>query len=132
MKAHYYSLKEIEKKHAIYNVIIGERSNGKTYSICEKTVRSYFKDGSRMALIRRFKEDLTPRNIGELLTPHVELIKRLFEKDWKAVAIILGAGITGALVGLLVAINPLIGAVIGFAASGYITIAQNIGHDAII
>lgn len=62
----------------------------------------------------------------------VELIKRLFEKDWKAVAIILGAGITGALVGLLVAINPLMGAVIGFAASGYITIAQNIGHDAII
>lgn len=62
----------------------------------------------------------------------VEAIKRLFEKDWKAVAIILGAGITGALVGLLVAINPLIGAVIGFAASGYITIAQNIGHDAII
>ena len=62
----------------------------------------------------------------------VELIKRLFEKDWKAVAIIIGAGITGALVGLLVAINPLIGAVIGFAASGYITIAQNIGHDAII
>lgn len=62
----------------------------------------------------------------------VELIKRLFEKDWKAVAIILGAGITGALVGLLIAINPLIGAVIGFAASGYITIAQNIGHDAII
>lgn len=62
----------------------------------------------------------------------VELIKRLFEKDWKAVAIILGAGITGALVGLATAINPLIGAVVGFAASGYITIAQNIGHDAII
>lgn len=62
----------------------------------------------------------------------VEAIKRLFEKDWKAVAIILGAGITGALVALLIAINPLIGAVIGFAASGYITIAQNIGHDAII
>lgn len=62
----------------------------------------------------------------------VELIKRLFEKDWKAVAIILGAGITGALVGLAISVNPLIGAVIGFAASGYITIAQNIGHDAII
>ena len=29
----------------------------------------------------------------------VELIKRLFEKDWKAVAIIAGAGATGALVG---------------------------------
>lgn len=62
----------------------------------------------------------------------VEAIKRLFEKDWKAVAIILGAGITGALVGLAISVNPLIGAVVGFAASGYITIAQNIGHDAII
>lgn len=60
----------------------------------------------------------------------VELIKRAFEKDWKAVAIILGAGITGALVALLININPLIGAVVGLAASGFVTIAQNIGHDA--
>ena len=62
----------------------------------------------------------------------VELIKRLFEKDWKAVAIIAGAGVTGLLVGLAISINPLIGAVVGLAASGYITIAQNIGHDGII
>lgn len=60
----------------------------------------------------------------------VELIKRAFEKDWKAVAIIIGAGAAGALTALLVSVNPLIGAVIGFAASGYITIVQNIGHDA--
>lgn len=57
----------------------------------------------------------------------VELIKRVFKKDWKAVAIILGAGITGALVGLAISINPLIGAVVGLSASGFITIAQNIG-----
>ena len=61
----------------------------------------------------------------------VELIKRAFEKDWKAVAIILGAGITGALVGLAISINPLIGAVVGLSASGFITIAQNFGKDAI-
>lgn len=60
----------------------------------------------------------------------VELIKRAFEKDWKAVAIIIGAGAAGALTALLISVNPLIGAVIGFAASGYITIVQNIGHDA--
>lgn len=62
----------------------------------------------------------------------IELIKRAFEKDWKAVAIIFGAGVTGALVGMLISVNPLIGAVVGLAASGYITIAQNIGHDAIL
>lgn len=62
----------------------------------------------------------------------VECIKRAFEKDWKAVAIIIGAAATGALVGLAIAINPLIGAVVGLAASGYITIAQNVGKDGII
>lgn len=62
----------------------------------------------------------------------IELIKRAFDKDWRAVAIIIGAGITGALVGLLISVNPLIGAVVGLAASGYITIVQNIGHDAIM
>ena len=61
----------------------------------------------------------------------VELIKRAFEKDWKAVAIILGAGITGALVGLAISINPLIGAVVGLSASGFITIAQNVGKDSL-
>lgn len=62
----------------------------------------------------------------------VELIKRIFEKDWKAVAIILGAGVAGALTSLALAINPLIGAVVGLAASGFITIAQNVGKDGII
>lgn len=59
----------------------------------------------------------------------VELIKRAFEKDWKAVAIILGAAATGALTALAIAINPLIGAVVGLSASGFITIAQNIGKN---
>lgn len=59
----------------------------------------------------------------------VELIKRAFKKDWKAVVIIAGAGLTGTLVGWLIGINPLIGTVVGLAASGYITIAQNISKD---
>ena len=61
----------------------------------------------------------------------VELIKRAFAKDWKSCAIILGAGITGGLVALPLAINPLIGIVVGLASSGFITIAQNIGKDSI-
>ena len=61
----------------------------------------------------------------------VECIKRIFAKDWKAVAIIIGSGVTGALAGLAIAINPLIGAVVGLAASGFITIAQNIGKDVV-
>ena len=57
----------------------------------------------------------------------VELVKRIFDKDWRAVATIVGAGVVGALVSLAIAINPLLGAVVGLAASGYVTIAQHIG-----
>ena len=32
----FYSLSQIEKCKAIYNVIIGKRSNGKTYACLEK------------------------------------------------------------------------------------------------
>lgn len=61
----------------------------------------------------------------------VELVKRLFDKDWRATAIIVGAAVAGALTALLLSVNPLIGAVVGFAASGYVTIAQNIGKDSL-
>lgn len=62
----------------------------------------------------------------------IEMIKRAFEKDWKSVAIIAGAGVTGCLVSWAIGVNPFIGAVVGLAASGYITIAQNVGKDGII
>ncbi len=59
----------------------------------------------------------------------VECIKRVFKKDWRAVVIIVGAGATGALVAWPLGVPILLGAVVGFAASGYITIAQNIGKE---
>ena len=34
MKNEYYSLKKINKLNALYNLIIGQRSNGKTYAVC--------------------------------------------------------------------------------------------------
>ena len=47
--------------------------------------------------------------------------------QWKTCAIIAAAGITGALTANALGLNPLMGTVVGFAASGYVTIAQNIG-----
>lgn len=57
----------------------------------------------------------------------VELVKRVFDRDWKAVITIVGAGVAGALVSIPFTVSPIIGAVVGLAASGYITIAQNLG-----
>lgn len=61
----------------------------------------------------------------------VELIKRAFAKDFKTAAIIIGAGTTGGLVAIPLGIDPLIGIVVGFASSGFITIAQNIGKGSL-
>ena len=55
----YYSLERIKKKNAVYNVIIGERSNGKTYAVLMEGLKTYLKTGGQIAYIRRWKEDIT-------------------------------------------------------------------------
>ena len=57
----------------------------------------------------------------------VELVKRLFKKDWKAVAIIFTSAVIGGVAGAILGILPLQGIAYGLAASGYITLVQNIG-----
>ena len=54
MSQKYYSLSAIKKKNATYNLIIGERSNGKTYALLTQCVKDYLKDGSQFALVRRW------------------------------------------------------------------------------
>lgn len=53
----FYSLDHILEQHAQYNLIIGERSNGKTFAALEYGLRSYISSGKQMAYIRRWKED---------------------------------------------------------------------------
>lgn len=57
----YYSLNRILDKKAVYNVIIGERSNGKTYSVLEYGLKKYFATGEQIAIIRRWNIDITGR-----------------------------------------------------------------------
>ena len=72
---------------------------------------------------------LTAVVLTGLVTGIVELIKRIFDKDWRAVATIVAASLVGGAGGLVFGVNFLIGMVFGLAASGYITIAQNIGKN---
>jgi len=54
----FYSLRKILAKHAIYNLIVGKRSNGKTYAVLEYALQEYAKNRSQLAIIRRWKEDI--------------------------------------------------------------------------
>jgi len=67
-KLKYYSLKPILSKHATYNVIIGERSNGKTYSVLTYAIHSYFNGGGELAYIRRWREDVTGRRASDVFS----------------------------------------------------------------
>ena len=57
-KPKFYDLKAILSKNADYNVIFGERSNGKTYAALKYGLENYIKTGKQMAYIRRWREDL--------------------------------------------------------------------------
>lgn len=59
----------------------------------------------------------------------VELVKRAFDKDWRAFITIILAGLVGGLGALYMGTDFLAGVVFGFAASGFVTIAQNIGKN---
>lgn len=58
-KNKYYTLDRIKKKDAVYNVIFGERSNGKTYAVLFEGLKQYWETGGQIAVVRRWKEDIT-------------------------------------------------------------------------
>lgn len=68
----YYSLNKINKKNATYNVIFGERSNGKTYATLKQVLENYFSDGSQFAYIRRWSVDVQPKRMNNLFNAIIE------------------------------------------------------------
>lgn len=58
-KTKYYSLKNILKTDAVYYVIFGGRSNGKTFACHDYAIRDYWEHGRQCALIRRYRDDFT-------------------------------------------------------------------------
>lgn len=67
----YYSLDDILSKNADYNIIFGERSNGKTYAALKYGIERYIKTGEQMAYIRRWREDLRGKRAENLFANHV-------------------------------------------------------------
>ena len=66
----FYTLEPILAQNCQYNVIFGERSNGKTYASLEYGLRRYIKTGEQMAYIRRWKEDYRGKRGSQLFAAH--------------------------------------------------------------
>lgn len=65
----WYNLKNIDKYPCAYRLIIGKRTNGKTYSVCNKGVNLWAETGKKFAYIRRYRDDITTANLQDLLNP---------------------------------------------------------------
>lgn len=66
----YYSLARIKKYGCLYNLIIGKRSNGKTFAALDEGLKIYKATDKKIAYIRRYKEDITRPNLYQLFDPH--------------------------------------------------------------
>lgn len=62
----HYNLEKIDKIGARFNIIYGERSNGKSYQVKhKKAVEKYIKTGRRFILLRRLREEITSEKIEQ-------------------------------------------------------------------
>lgn len=71
-KPKFYSLDRIKEINARYNIIFGERGNGKTFAVLEEIVKNYFRSGKKGAIIRRWEEDFKGKRGSMLFNPMTE------------------------------------------------------------
>lgn len=66
----WYSLDRIKKVEATYNVVFGERSNGKTYSALQEGIKRWVdSDGKdEMGIIRRWQEDIRGKRASNIFS----------------------------------------------------------------
>ena len=68
----YYSLTEILKRDCVYNLIVGERSNGKTYALLKYAIEKFWKDKEQFAYLRRWKEDIRQKYMTQLFSALIQ------------------------------------------------------------
>lgn len=87
MRHKFYSLKNILSKDAQYNMIIGERSNGKTYSVKKYGLEQFVKYGKQMAYVRRQNEDFVGKRGNTLFSDIVDNgeVEKLTGGEWTSI-----------------------------------------------
>lgn len=86
-KVKFWDIFPILSKQCQYNVIYGERSNGKTYGTLAYGLDEYFKHGSELAYIRRWEDDITGKKGESLFNGLIKngVIRKLSKGKWNYV-----------------------------------------------
>lgn len=81
----YYDINPIWELNAVYSIIIGQRSNGKTYGALEKSLQLFADTGKQTAIIRRYQDDFKGKRGQSLYAPLTGVIKDLFNDEYNCV-----------------------------------------------
>nr|DAU46122.1 MAG TPA: Terminase [Caudoviricetes sp.] len=78
MKSVYYSLDKIKATNSDINIIIGQRGNGKSYSVGKECINLYKKTKKRFCYIRRWTDDIKGYRTEQLFNPLINEIEKAF------------------------------------------------------
>lgn len=83
----FYSLSRILSKKCQYNLIVGERSNGKTYATLEYAIRQWITSGHQCAYVRRYREDFRGKRGDTLFANHIQngLVSQLTNNEFDTI-----------------------------------------------
>lgn len=62
-KQKYYNLSNLLQTESQYKMLLGERSNGKSYSVKEYSLKDAYKNNNQFAYIRRWREDIKSASV---------------------------------------------------------------------
>ena len=86
-KSKFYSLDAILSKNCQYNMVFGERSNGKTFAGLEYMIRRWWTTGEQGAYVRRWKEDYRGKR-GEQVFKGIDgenKVEEITDGEWNCV-----------------------------------------------
>lgn len=64
-KTKYWDIRPIKKIPALYRIVFGERSNGKTYGVDLDCLSRYLETGGQTAYVRRWQDDIRARKMQQ-------------------------------------------------------------------
>lgn len=88
-KTKFYSTKQIDDTKAEYRLILGERSNGKSYALKVKALENYADHGGRTVWIRRYEKEILKKNIFDMFSSLYDNgeFERIFKGKWENVVL---------------------------------------------
>ena len=87
-KKNFYDISSILKEHAEYNILLGQRSNGKSYQCKKLVLDEAWKKGLNFVYLRRMSKDVKPSMVEQYFGDIVAngYITELTDGEWDGIA----------------------------------------------